>query len=352
MFTRPQRVSSAIFGPQYLARWTCVYRCTSVAIHLHFGSEEGDSVMKLLVTICILGSSLGLHAQAKYFDKNYGVSFRYSKEFALQDYFSQDAEPSFTGIIPMEFVEPGGERVVSLHTLTDRYRDADFVTAYFGVSVNQYLTEHECMEFPAGLESGRPLVRQIGGIEFHGIHQDHTLLGDLFSGFYYHGFARSLCYELGFGIVTGREAVGEAPKKIVRVEVLSQLQRILQTVTIQAPTITRTNSPSIESFAIAPLATSNVYRVSWGINGAAVEQVWLSFRCAGVTIFEEADFITGGPPLPCEALIPLRSQEGVLDIEFWSEGREDIAEEIRVFVTGSPSVSKVLTLSLPALRSQ
>ena len=60
---------------------------------------------------------------------------------------NKDMGMGYLGPIPMEFVAPGGVRVVTIETPTDSYPGTDFVNAFFTVSINPYLTKGECEQF-------------------------------------------------------------------------------------------------------------------------------------------------------------------------------------------------------------
>ena len=105
--------------------------------------------MKTFIALCLCGLSITASAQLKYSDTKYGVSFQYPKGYDLKEgtLGDQDAGMGYLGPIPMEFVAPGGVRVVTIETPTDSYPGTDFVNAFFTVSINPYLTKGECEQF-------------------------------------------------------------------------------------------------------------------------------------------------------------------------------------------------------------
>jgi hypothetical protein len=68
----------------------------------------------------------------KYSDTKYGVSFQYPKGYDLKEgaLGDQDTGMGYLGPTPMEFVAPGGVRVVTIETPTDSYPGTDFVNAF------------------------------------------------------------------------------------------------------------------------------------------------------------------------------------------------------------------------------
>jgi hypothetical protein len=112
--------------------------------------------VKVLLTICVLWLAPVLTAQSKYSNSTYGISLRYPKDYELKEgkLAKNDRGLGYLGPIPMEFVAPGGVRVVTIEAPPNSYPGTDFVNAFFTVSVNRYLTKDECREFPVHLLSG------------------------------------------------------------------------------------------------------------------------------------------------------------------------------------------------------
>src|SRR5260370_13877616 len=104
----------------------------------------------------------------------------------------------YLGPIPMEFVAPGGVRVVTIETPTDSYPGTDFVNAFFTVSINSYLTKGECEQFTDyPLAARKQPGKKISGVRFEGVGIGFGGLCHQAGGSYYHRFLRGFCFGIG-----------------------------------------------------------------------------------------------------------------------------------------------------------
>jgi hypothetical protein len=85
-------------------------------------------------------------ATVTYADKNYGVSFAYSRRYALETgNAAQDLVASSP--LPMNFVQPGGVALAAVELPMTGFSNTDFSSAFFNVSVNKSLTAETCGKF-------------------------------------------------------------------------------------------------------------------------------------------------------------------------------------------------------------
>jgi hypothetical protein len=201
-----------------------------LAFRLH-----GVMLMKVLFTFCLCLLSAVCFGQTTYTSKNYGISFIYPKVWDIKegDLGGGDWELGYLGTIPMEFVAPGGVRVVTVETPKDAYPGTDLTMAFFTVSVNQHMTQKECEQFPDDVSGIRkPVTKNVSGIAFHGLEQGGAAMSHQFAATYYHGFTRGGCYELGEGIATAGYGSVDGMKKVDETKLFAILDRILRSVTI------------------------------------------------------------------------------------------------------------------------
>jgi hypothetical protein len=182
--------------------------------------------------------------------------------------------------------------------------------------------------------------------------QGEVGLGHQFGGIYYHAFSEGSCYEVGEGIATSGYGAVDGMEKVDERHVFAILDKIIQSVTIHAPKTVVAASPSIRFLALSPLRqrSPSAYCVSWDVQGAEQNQVWLSATCSGdLSIFE----VTGNTPedrvFPCDILTPAKSATGSLNLEFRKMAGGRIKEALRLFAAGRPSVSRTVTIDLPSL---
>jgi hypothetical protein len=295
-------------------------------------------------------------AQATYTNPRYGISFAYPKAYDIKegDLGGGDWELGYLGSIPMEFVAPGGVRVVTVKIPKDAYPGTDLGIAFVTVSLNEYLTQEECEQFPDDVSGiGKPVTKKIGGIVFHGIVQGEGGMSHEFAATYYHGFTRGRCYELGEGVATSGYGSVDGMNKVDETKLFAILDKIVGGVTLRGKGHAVAASPSIGSFAVTHVAETSPtgnYRVSWDVKGAAADQVWLSVSCSGdLNILEITDAGEEGPSFPCDVNQVTKAATGSLDLAFRNMSGGEAKTTVRLFAAGSRSVSRTFAISLPPL---
>ena len=168
----------------------------------------------------------------------YGISFDAPKGYVVEagELADMDRGLGYLGALPMEFAEPGGARIATVEVPRDAHQGTDFVNAFFTISALADTTAERCARFSPELRYAEPPLRQkIGGIEFTGIPNSEAASMHEYFGKYFHGFSEGTCYEIGYGIVTADASANDGLKKVNNDAVLRRLERILDTVTIEAP---------------------------------------------------------------------------------------------------------------------
>jgi hypothetical protein len=85
-------------------------------------------------------------ATVNYTDKNYGVSFEYSRRYAI-DTGDAASDVVMSNPVPMNFVQPGGVALAAVELPETGFANTDFSSAFFDVSVNKSLTADQCNQF-------------------------------------------------------------------------------------------------------------------------------------------------------------------------------------------------------------
>ena len=174
----------------------------------------------------------------------YGVSFDAPRGYVLEagELPDMDRGLGYLGALPMEFAEPGGVRIVTVEVPRDAHPGTDFVNAFFTIGALADTTAERCAQFSPELSYAEPPLRQkIGGIEFTGIPNSEAASMHEYFGKYFHGFAEGTCYEIGYGIVTADASANDGLKKVNNDAVLRRLERILDTIVIEANAPDETN---------------------------------------------------------------------------------------------------------------
>ena len=180
------------------------------------------------------------HETSRHFDDDvYGVSFDFPKNYDLHegDLPDMDRGLGYLGKIPMEFSAPGGVRLATIEVPRGAHPGTDFVNAFLTVSVFPNVSAAQCAEFGSVEGDGAPwLTHKIDGIEFHGRRESAIASMHQYSGTYLHGYAEESCYEIGYGIATAGFGAMDGVKKVNNQAVLQKLEKVLDTITINAPT--------------------------------------------------------------------------------------------------------------------
>ncbi|MGO9088348.1 MAG: hypothetical protein ACLQBK_24335 [Candidatus Sulfotelmatobacter sp.] len=85
-------------------------------------------------------------ATVNYTDKTYGVTFEYSRRYAIET-GNAAADLLTASPIPMNFVQPGGVALAAVELPETGFVNTDFSSAFFNVSVNKALTADQCNQF-------------------------------------------------------------------------------------------------------------------------------------------------------------------------------------------------------------
>lgn len=181
------------------------------------------------------------HETSRHFDDDaYGVSFDFPKNYDLREGELSDMDRGlgYLGKIPMEFAAPGGVRLATIEVPRGFHPGTDFVNAFFTVSVFPNVTAAQCAEFSSTEGDGTPwLTHKIDGIEFHGRRETAAASMHQYSGVYLHGYSEESCYEIGYGIATAGYGAMDGVKKVNNQAVLQKLERILDSLSINAPQV-------------------------------------------------------------------------------------------------------------------
>ncbi len=195
-----------------------------------------------------------------YADKNFGVTFRYPKRYALKS--TDSAKPDATQQSSMNFVQPGGVDVVTVELPKNSYPGTDLASASFNVSVNPTLTGEQCSQFallqPASTDKPaiQPAKMKLAGMDLEAIEAINGPETSQSDSKYYHAFVNGACYEFSLGLSTQAQAKdkdaepqeNEDPATPVdRALVFRRLQNIMATVKIEsvaAPEVTATANPT------------------------------------------------------------------------------------------------------------
>jgi hypothetical protein len=200
----------------------------------------------------------------KYEDKTSGVSFQYPRKYELKTGEAADGLVS-SGLMPMDFVQPGGVVTAAIAIPEGAYPKSDLVSALFDVSVNKSLTAEQCGEFlTSQADSSTPTDGStqatttpstpkliLGDMELESSEMLGSAANRKEESKYYHVFENGACYEFALKVATTGVEADEGGKPVDREEVFKKLEGILATVKISATTDMTASAPATPSVPAA-----------------------------------------------------------------------------------------------------
>ena len=209
--------------------------------------QKSEAAQKTLTPVRASGRQLTIakHAEkqetSRHFqDDAYGVSIDFPKNYDLRegDLPDMDRGLGYLGKIPMEFPVAGGVRLATVEVPRSAHPGTDFVNAFVTVSVFPNTTEAECSRFrSASDENATSQRRTINGIEFQAKEESAAASMHQFSGVYLHGYSEESCYEIGYGIATAGYGAVDGIKKVNNAAVRQKLEKIVDSISIDAPNV-------------------------------------------------------------------------------------------------------------------
>ncbi len=151
-----------------------------------------------------------------YSDKTYGVSFQYPRKYAL-DTGDAANELIASGLVPMDFTQPGGTALAAVSLPANSFPGTDFEAGLFNVSVNKNVGAADCGKFSVPQPNPKPPA-------------DSGTQANAASSF--HVFQNGACYEFALKVGTMASGTETATKHVDHDKVFSRLEKILATLKI------------------------------------------------------------------------------------------------------------------------
>jgi|HubBroStandDraft_4_1064222.scaffolds.fasta_scaffold136412_2 hypothetical protein len=184
-------------------------------------------------------------ALARYSNPEYGVSFRYPRNFALEeaDNLSENSPEDASGARTPEQLaqeEPGTLLLATIVVPDDAYPNTTFAGASLQLAVNRYLTAGSCRReliSRLGDSNGRNGAATVQGIEFAWADNDE---GDASTEFFerdYAGFANGTCYEFFLRIGAGTTDDADATRPPDEKKILAQMEKVLASLQFESKSV-------------------------------------------------------------------------------------------------------------------
>ena len=229
-------------------------------------------------------------ALSTYHNPDYGVSFRYPRNFKLQEQFDPWAMEPLQRLIGQQ---PGPILVAAVLIPNDAYPNTTFRGGYLQFVVNPVVESKTCQSFATPIN---PDTRDSTGTSaINGILIHWWQSGDFanhmdYSTRVYTTFFHGACYEFYLEVTDSVSMVPDpAEKPADSARILRQLEKIIATVQFQpfAEKASPKPLPIVHSFSVEAIPhplLQNVVRVSWDISGAAENEVFLRVNCPGLVL--------------------------------------------------------------------
>jgi hypothetical protein len=178
-------------------------------------------------------------ANVTYTDANSGISFLFPRKFALTSGDKAQPQPGAGGVLPMNFIQPGGITVATVALPADSYPGTDFGAAFFTVNLNRNISEPQCDHFAVVDTSnadGEPVDAEkvkIGATDMEMTSNFTASAIEQAETQYYHNYKNGACYEYVLGLGTEGFATEGRIEHVNRDEVFAKLEKILATVTVE-----------------------------------------------------------------------------------------------------------------------
>src|SRR5580704_4845716 len=180
-----------------------------------------------------------------YSNPEYGISFRYPRNFALQeaDDLNENApEDPSRARTPDQLAqdEPGALLLATVVVPDDAYPNTTFAGGSLQLAVNRYLTAGSCRRellSRLGDSNGRNGAATVQGVEFAWADNDE---GDASTEFFerdYAGFANGTCYEFFLRIGAGTTDDADATRPPDEKKILAQMEKVLASLQFESKSV-------------------------------------------------------------------------------------------------------------------
>jgi len=180
---------------------------------------------------------------ALYHNPTYGVSFRFPRNYAIEEQLEpDDSSPDDSSLVrkqqELADAQPGSTLVVSVVVPDDAYPNTTFSEGFLQLAINPGISQPACHAFAAPSDghtrTGKTIV---DGIPFYWREHDSAGSGTARTRRDYAGFSGGACYEFFLEVASTANAANDAPSSRPDVmKVLRPLEKIVSSLQIRAAT--------------------------------------------------------------------------------------------------------------------
>ena len=176
----------------------------------------------------------------------YGVSFRYPRNYSLDEALDSEEPSIFQAEQELAAQQPGGTLVALVAIPLDAYPNTNFRSGTLQFAVNPVVTPEVCRSFAFPLDGTHTFgSTPIQGINFSWRQRGWARAGTGFLNRDYAGFSNGTCYEFFLEIVTGSNPdLDPSIKDADEVKIMRRLDKIVSSLQINSKaTPARSSTP-------------------------------------------------------------------------------------------------------------
>jgi hypothetical protein len=227
-------------------------------------------------------------AFAVYSNPDYSVSFRYPRNFFLNEELDSNDPSILDARQKLSAQQPGAILLATVNIPQDAHPNTTFRNGTLQFVVNPVVTPEICQTFAAPLDeaftSGSSTLQ---GVTFSWRQRGYAAAGTGYLDRDYAGFANGACYEFFLELVTGSNPDSNPSiKEADDVKIMGKLDRIVTSLRIRpgAAAAARKPLPVVDTFTVESIPhplLQNVVRVTWEISNVNENEVFLRVNCPG-----------------------------------------------------------------------
>ncbi len=174
-----------------------------------------------------------------YNNSDYGVSFRYPRNYLLEEEIAPEDSPTLRTQQELEAEQPGAILVASVLVPDDAYPNSAFTSGHLQLAVNSSVTEETCHSFVDPPNSSWPIAAGttiLPGIALQWRERHSVSDGTAYINRDYAGFSGGTCYELFLEVASTSSPNGDGPSSRADVvKVRRPLEKTVSSLELRAP---------------------------------------------------------------------------------------------------------------------
>ncbi len=304
-------------------------------------------------------SRKGTEHWRKYVNEEYGISFRYPRNYAPEEGPGSADATLVESQKELTAAQPGAILIASITVPHDVYPNTTLVNGDLQSVVNPVVTADTCKSFVAPADeaysSGKIRIQET---QFYWRQRGWAAGGTGTLKREYAGFSNGVCFEFLLEVATGSNPDADSrikdanPKRIMGVFV-----KIVSSIHIRREREPGDKEvlPIIRAFTVEPFFVphlQNVVRVSWEISGAREREVFLRVNCPGLADLNPLPDIDSSSPEPspdpysrpaywklesifsCGSFAPIPPRSGSFRLQVENHSGEPVTYTLFVFHLG------------------